>query len=249
MPVVSRLSSFVAPPQPQRYPLPAGVHGVAVDHRGRVLFTDSYGPTRALYAVDRGQTLRLPLTGALPTGLLANATGIVICDAGASSVTHVDTSGRITAQWQVPQPWNVAYLTDGTLLAVSQDGTIYELADDGSVTPVIQGLRNPFGIAAAPDGSFWVSEQQPARVRRFELDGTVRQTLTARFTNPEGLLVDSRGALWVADTGGNHVHRFERGVETKRVAIDIPITMTELPSGDIAVVSSAPTAPGLVVLT
>jgi sugar lactone lactonase YvrE len=81
-------------------------------------------------------------------------------------------------------------------------------------------FSDPFGIAAAAEGTIYVSDAGDAqRIRRIAADGTV-STLAggelgyadgpgpaARFSSPSGLAVDAAGTLYVADTGNNMIRR------------------------------------------
>ena len=81
-------------------------------------------------------------------------------------------------------------------------------------------LADPFGVAAAPDGSVYVADAGPLpRIRRVAPDGSI-STLAgggagfadgtgdaARFSTPSGLALDSGGALLVADTGNHAIRR------------------------------------------
>lgn len=84
----------------------------------------------------------------------------------------------------------------------------------------IARFSDPFGVAAAPDGTIYVADAGDAqRIRRITADGTV-STLAggapghadgpgslARFNTPSGLAMTDSGALLVADTGNNAIRR------------------------------------------
>jgi DNA-binding beta-propeller fold protein YncE len=79
-------------------------------------------------------------------------------------------------------------------------------------------FRDPFGIAAARDGTIYVTDAH--RIRRIAPDGTV-STLAgggepgfadgpgaaARFDTPSALAIDAAGTLYVADTGNHAIRR------------------------------------------
>jgi sugar lactone lactonase YvrE len=93
-------------------------------------------------------------------------------------------------------------------------------------------FSGPAGIAAAPDGSLFVSDSRNHRLRRIAPDGTVTTVAgsgptdsalgafadgpadRARLFNPTGLAVGSDGALYVADAGNHRIRRLQDGVVT-----------------------------------
>ena len=82
-------------------------------------------------------------------------------------------------------------------------------------------FSDPFGVAAAADGTIYVSDAGDAqRVRRIAMDGTVTTVAgggghghvdgpaaSARFNTPSGLAIGPDGTLYVADTGNNAIRR------------------------------------------
>jgi sugar lactone lactonase YvrE len=68
----------------------------------------------------------------------------------------------------------------------------------------------PFGIAAASDGTIFVSDAgQSNSIRRISPDGRV-STLADGFSTPSGLAIASDGTLYVADTGKHVIRRLTR---------------------------------------
>src|SRR5689334_22790363 len=79
---------------------------------------------------------------------------------------------------------------------------VLTLAGDGT-----QGTRDgwrtqsrfsdPFGVAAAPDGSVYVADAgDTGRIRRILSDGRVETIAAARFETPSGIAVDAAGAVF-----------------------------------------------------
>jgi sugar lactone lactonase YvrE len=92
-------------------------------------------------------------------------------------------------------------------------------------------FSDPFGVAAAPDGSIYVSDAGEAQaVRRIAPDGTVSTTAggelgyadgpatAARFRTPSGLAIAANGTIYVADTGNNMIRRISPDGEVSTVA-------------------------------
>jgi hypothetical protein len=90
--------------------------------------------------------------------------------------------------------------------------TVAVLAGDG-VQGTVDGpgtrarFSEPFGIAAAPDGTLYVADAGHADlIRRISPDGQV-STLAGGFRTPSGVALASDGTLYVADTGHHAIRR------------------------------------------
>jgi DNA-binding beta-propeller fold protein YncE len=90
--------------------------------------------------------------------------------------------------------------------------TVAVLAGDG-VQGTVDGpttrarFSEPFGIAAALDGTLYVADAGHADlIRRISPDGQV-STLAGGFRTPSGVALASDGTLYVADTGNHAIRR------------------------------------------
>jgi len=93
-------------------------------------------------------------------------------------------------------------------------------------------FNGPAGIAAAPDGSLYVSDSRNHRLRRIAPDMTVTTVAgsgpvdslpggyadgpasEARLFNPSGLAVSKDGAVYFADSGNHRIRKLQDGVVT-----------------------------------
>jgi len=93
-------------------------------------------------------------------------------------------------------------------------------------------FNGPAGIAAAPDGSLYVSDSRNHRLRRVAPDGTVTTVAgsgptdclpggfadgpadQARLFNPAGLAVAGDGTVYFADSGNHRIRKLKDGVVT-----------------------------------
>jgi DNA-binding beta-propeller fold protein YncE len=116
--------------------------------------------------------------------------------------------------------------------------TVSVLAGDG-VHGTIDGtaararFSEPFGTAAAPDGTIFVADAGDAhRIRRIAPDGVVSTVAggargftdgagaAAAFSTPSGLALATDGTLYLADTGNHAIRRITAGGEVSTLAGD-----------------------------
>jgi RHS repeat-associated protein len=148
---------------------------------------------------DGGPATAAKLTS--PTGIAVGPDGsLYIADAENNRVRRVDPVGIITT--------------------VAGDGVFGYGGDGGPATQA--QLRQPWGVAVAPDGSLYIADYQNVRVRKVATDGTISTvagTGVAGFSGDGGpasqaqlsliwggVAVDQNGVLYIADTS-NHCVR------------------------------------------
>ena len=146
---------------------------------------------------------------------------------GADAVLGQTGSG----EGQLSLPRGVAHVPDGTLfVADTGNHRIQHLAADGSVlatwgsfASLDQGeapggtFNEPWGIAAAPDGTVYVADTWNHRIQHFSADGRFLEmwgtfgqgeTQTA-FWGPRDVAVDATGRVYVSDTGNKRIAVFD----------------------------------------
>jgi sugar lactone lactonase YvrE len=114
-------------------------------------------------------------------------------------------------------------------------------------------FSDPFGIAAAPDGTIYVSDGVDAhRIYRISPAGVATLLAgssegfrdgagaDARFSTPSGLAMDAAGNLYVADTGNDAIRRIALDGTVSTIAgpgagLNGPVGLTVDPSGRIIV--------------
>ena len=75
-------------------------------------------------------------------------------------------------------------------------------------------LHNPYQLARAPNGSFYVADLNNGRVNRYSANGRPRGQIgsfgtgTGQFLSPYGVAVDGAGNVYVSDRDLNHVDKF-----------------------------------------
>jgi len=237
---------------------PAGIHGLAAREDGVVVYADSFGNAdsqRSLYRLTPPYTApaqKLPVSGALPAGLMFHDGSLFVCDTMSDSVRRYDALLQLTDTWNAASPWSLAALDDGTILSVSYDGKLQRLLADGDVETLFEGLDHPFGLAPGDGATVWISEQgahgAPGRVTHRKLDGTILATVVVDgadgLDNPEGLARDADGRLVIADTGKHRLYRRGTDGATKLLTnkVQFPIVIAPLAGGDVLVNGAKPGA-------
>jgi sugar lactone lactonase YvrE len=120
--------------------------------------------------------------------------------------------------------WRLTWPRDQALGA-GWAATVVVLAGDGHPgvrdgAPFSARFSDPFGVAAAADGTVYIADAGDAqRIRGISPDGTVSTVAggslgyadgpgaSARFSTPSGVALAPDGVLYVADTGNNAVRR------------------------------------------
>jgi uncharacterized protein (TIGR03437 family) len=92
--------------------------------------------------------------------------------------------------------------TDGNIVTVAGTGTPGGLGDGGPAQAA--QLDHPGGLAAGPDGSFWITEQYAGRVRKVDKTGTI-STAIGGMNFPTSLALDGGGNLLI--TGYSSIAR------------------------------------------
>ncbi len=161
---------------------------------------------------------------------------------GDGSRRSAEVTGQvITTEVILDSPWGVAVGPDGSLyVADKDDNRIRRVDPDGIITTVAgtgtwgyrgdggpatsARLATPHGVAAGPDGSFYIADSANHRIRRVDPNGiitTVAGTgsqayggdggpaVQAQLGFPEGIAVAFDGSLYIADSSNARVRRVD----------------------------------------
>lgn len=118
------------------------------------------------------------------------------------------------------QLYGVAMAGDAAVVAELGTGRVLSIRP-GHVEVLASGLRDPIGMAIAPDGACLVSEAEAGRV--VKLTGSGAQTVLDDLRRPQGILVRGR-ELYVVDADAKSLIAFDLEHATRRtVAADLPV--------------------------
>jgi hypothetical protein len=206
---VAVLEATAQPPRPPLFGLPPWPW-----RRGRPDATPAIGSPTIVVADTYNDAIRV-----------VGHDGTLRTVAGGNGPGYRDGAGS-SAQFDTPS--GIAALPDGTLLvADTGNGVVRRVTRKGEVTTATLlpvdvnadvSLVRPVGIAAARDGTFYVTDRR-GRILQVLPDGHARVLAgalggfadgpgpSARFHNPTGIAVDPEGALVVADAGNYLVRR------------------------------------------
>ncbi|MGH3969170.1 MAG: SMP-30/gluconolactonase/LRE family protein, partial [Mycobacterium sp.] len=118
------------------------------------------------------------------------------------------------------QLYGVAMAGDAAVVAELGTGRVLAI-DAGRVGVLATGLRDPVGVAIAPDGTCLVSEAGAGRV--VKVIGSRSETLVADLRRPQGILELDRH-LYVVDADAKELIAFDLEEHTRRtIARELPV--------------------------
>jgi sugar lactone lactonase YvrE len=197
-----------------------------VDSLSRARGSTSIGQPVEQFGVARGRGVTVVVADTYNDAIrVVDGDGVVTTIAGGSGPGFREGTG---ASAQFDTPCGVAALPDGSLIvADTGNGVVRRVARGGEVTTAAllpidansdPSLYRPTGIAAAGNGTFYVTDRR-GRIVQVLPDGHARVLAgglggfadgpgqNARFHNPTGIALDPEGALVVADAGNYLLRR------------------------------------------
>jgi RHS repeat-associated protein len=169
------------------------------------------------------------------------ALGQVITSLAGTGVAGFSGDGGPATAAQVNNPVMIAVAPDGSLYftdffnhrvrRIKPDGSITTVAGTG--TPGYSGdggpataaqLKEPYGVALAPDGSLYITDQENFRVRRIWTDGIITTAAgtgvsgfsgdggpatAAQIGSTDGIAVAPDGSVYFADDSNHRIRRID----------------------------------------
>jgi sugar lactone lactonase YvrE len=199
--------------------------GLARDQAGNLYISDS----------SNGRVRRIAPDGILSTVSAAlgqpayfgfdSANLLYFSEAKSGIVYRIDRTGKLevcskgSGAKPFRSPSGIGFDFRGDLyVADTGNGLIRKVTPDGFVSTVAGGgsseqdgfaltlqLKNPCGIAVAPDGAVWFTET--ARLRKLTPDGKIATIEGIPLIDARGLHFDSAGRLLIADAGAHRILR------------------------------------------
>ncbi len=222
----------------------ADPHQIAVDGQGRVFVADTLN-NRVLRVETDGSITTIAGTGT--AGFSGDGGVATSAKLQGPNAVAVDGIGRVfIADTQNARIREIDL--DGTIATIAGTGTPGTTGDNGPA--LLAQLSAPQGIAVDGLGRILIADSDANRIRRIDIDGTIRTiagTGTANYTGdhgqataatldgPFGVSVDANDRILVADTGNSVVRR----IDTSGVITTIAGTGTLGDSGDGGPATSA----------
>ncbi len=195
--------------------------GIAVDSEGYVYVTDEAVPRIVKFDANGGYEADWAATGGAPLGIGAyQSSAFYVANSGSDSLQLYASDGTPAGN-----PWPRLTRSSPAGVGVNQNnGEIYVAIDatnaiqrfgiDGQL--IAEWLSPPYsfdfpvGIAVAPDGDVFVSNNGSCEVQRFNAAGDPKPGWGScngpiEFDNPFGVAVDAAGDVYVCDSGNQRV--------------------------------------------
>jgi len=110
-------------------------------------------------------------------------------------------------------PAGLCFDATGSLYVANYTGgNVLRVAPGGGTPTTLATMANPTAIAAAPDGTFWVTAGGGSgNLDKVTYQGGVSLASTNTFANPSGIAFDSTGNAYVSERGNNRIDKVTPG--------------------------------------
>jgi uncharacterized membrane protein/DNA-binding beta-propeller fold protein YncE len=250
--LVLRLGGIFPPGQPIGFAVaPDGTLGIVDRSRGVVMHLDASGQPMAEWGPRFGSGLDAQDL----LGLAADPGGWYVLDRGALRVLRLDINGKVMPERTIDLKPLAPYGPNG--LGVDARGNLY-LADTGrdrvlAFDPTgrlastigdsgreLGKLKQPMGVASAPDGSLLVADWENGRVERW--NAQLEPASAWQLPRPtQGLAVDPAGRVYVPDhdqrlvraynADGQLLFQLGGGDNSPPLPMDAPLQVAVSPDG------------------
>ncbi len=186
------------------------IFGLGVGPDGSVYSTD-YGAKRILKFDENGNYVTSWDLDGSPYGIAITRDGSIYAEAtveGIDNILKFDNNGNLVTTWE----------------SYCQTDSNY----DGNPEHLCEGLLySPYGVAAAPDGSLYVTDSYNSRIQKYDASGNfVSQTgnycrtdsnwdgisdkeCDGKFSWPMGIAVSTDGSVYVTDYDNNLIQKLD----------------------------------------
>ena len=157
-----------------------------------------------------------------PTGIAVTRDAVYVADSRNGRIQVLDRQGRYLRSIRegLKRPMNLAVSDDELLVADFFADAILVYGLDGELRQTVRaedGLKNPGGVAALPDGSLLVADTYRHRIVQLARDGRVLRQWghidksgsgVGEFSYPTDVAVTPDGGFYVADGYNDRVQQF-----------------------------------------
>ncbi len=229
-----------------------GPRGVALDSVRNLYVADS-GNNRVCKITPGGAISVLIDKLSDPESIIIDSNdAVVIADTGNNRVLKLTSAGILSTVTQAVKPAGVAFDQAGTLF-ISEDIRVSKMSPGAALITVLDGLKNPRGLAITAAGDLLVAEAGAHRVRMVGSTGsviTIAGTGSAGFSGdggpgaaaqlnaPSGLALESSGNVLISDTGNQRVRTL-----TAPAPGTIAAPLTQVSLVNAASLTAGPVAP------
>lgn len=233
-------------------------NGIAVDSSGNVYVADNTN-NRIRKIAPNGDVSTLAGSGSPgssngngilasfsgPTDVAVDSAGVVyVTDGNNTLIRKIQPNGDVsTIPGTAGFGWcpSIDVDSSGNLYIADFTGSIRKIASNGTVSTLISGLYQPYGVGVSSSGTVYVAYYGANSLIRVNSNGTFT-TLSSDFYSPTGVTVKSDGTIYVADQNNNRVRKITLGADPNIYA-GTPITGTLLTNFNPALSGSTITIP------
>jgi uncharacterized protein (TIGR03437 family) len=172
---------------------------------------------------DGGPATLARLNG--PTSVSLDGAGdLYVADTGNHRVREFTPGGIMLAVATTVSPVDTAVDGAGDVyIADTGAHWIYQALVTGVMTPFLDGLQAPGGVALDRDGNLYFTDSVAGRMWRRDVSGTIIELGAGVWANPRGLAVSATGDVFVADSGLGQILRVNSSGAVTALTVDATI--------------------------
>ncbi|HEY9724508.1 MAG TPA: IPT/TIG domain-containing protein [Oscillatoriaceae cyanobacterium] len=178
-------------------------YGIAFNSQGRLCVTDLSDSKLDVLSAS-GTVLQSQATDQSPSGIAANANGLLVGSFNGPSVDLFDDAGdTMTTSYSVAPSssagvYGVTSNASGTVSWVVQTtGGVWKF--NGLLTKTTTLTNSPQWPAVDASGSVWITQATSGKVTKLASDGATVLGTFGAGSSPYGVAIDKNGNAWIAD--------------------------------------------------
>jgi virginiamycin B lyase len=213
---------------------------IAAAPDGTIWFTMDLARAMGRLRGSRLERMPTPSDNVEPIGLAVAADGAAwYTDTGAHGISRMAPSGEVSSfalDTPIVRLGRLAVAPDGAVWFAEATGFSITRLKDGKVTRhVFESPRgDPFGVAAAADGTVWATLRSGNQLLRIGADDQMTAIEVPRQASmPSDIAVARDGSVWFIESRANRIARFKDGkFDDFKVPGDAPVLSGLVLAGD-----------------